>query len=234
MNSPSVASASTGGNPFLALNDDALRDFFELMGHIDPPHRRVHEFIDPGEVRFRLGWIYLTHVNQRWRRLLLAMPSLWARVFANMPASAYEETFSRAGDASWHLSFNNEPSSRRQKLVTLAQSHMEQVRALRVSDPTDTSDWVSTLHDRNLPELVTLDISQDPMPDSDILLRCPNLRDCTLYNLPAQFIEPSLRRLVMRGDPALPDSVPTLLDTLVSLPYLEELELELLSRKPLV
>lgn len=202
------------------------------MSVIDPPRPRANEIIGPREIRFRLGWIYLTHVNQRWRRLLLAMPQLWAKVFSVMPESALEETLSRAGDAPWHVNLDNNPHSQRYKrLMALAQSHLERVRVL--CNP-NMFEWSIALHDKHLPELIKLDVTQQYTESHDIIIRSPSLEDCTLRYLPAQLIAPNLRRLVMRGNPGIPSSTTQFLDTLSTLPYLEELELSLLAKEPLV
>lgn len=204
------------------------------MSSIDPPHYTHHRANGVLQARFCLGWVHLAHVNRRWRRLLLAMPPLWAKVFSTLPGPpALEEALSRAGNAPLHIILDDEPDFQRtQRLLALALSQMERVEVLH--NP-NAFDWIAVLHDRNLPKLVHLDITQHPQPASDFLLRSPSLQDCTLRCLPAQLITPeSLRRLVMEGSPALTSSTSLFLDTLRSMPTLEDLDLTLSADRPLV
>ena len=118
--------------PLNKLNDDVLCELFEIMSKIDPPRPRTNEIIGPGEVRFRLGWIHLTHVQRRWRRLLLSRRSLWAKVFSVMPESALDETMLRAGDALWEIHLDYNPYSQRYKKLMALES-VEAAHALRYS-----------------------------------------------------------------------------------------------------
>ncbi|VDB86469.1 unnamed protein product [Peniophora sp. CBMAI 1063] len=216
-------------NSFSALNDDVLCEFFELMSDIDPPRARANEVIGPGEVRFRLGWIYLTHVNRRWRQLLLSLHSLWAKVFSVMPESALDEALSRAGNAPLHITLDhNQYSPRYKKLTALATTAMGRVSVL--SNP-NTFNWYTSLHDKDLPNLLALDILQKTQPSSNMLLRAPKLQSCKLYNMPTMVIAPHLRRLVVEH--SLPSPVHCFLDMLNNLSHLEHLDVILLAKGPI-
>lgn len=75
------------------LPDDIIYELFYIVAEFDPPQiARVQEdgsYVKPGS----LGWIRMTHVCRRWRRLGLDMSKLWAGIVCVFPPGV--ETIAR-------------------------------------------------------------------------------------------------------------------------------------------
>ena len=68
------------------LSDDVLRELFDTVADIDPPRTSFHDDDDSDTEDGSLGWIRMTHVCRRWRRIGLDMSVLWARIICMFPA----------------------------------------------------------------------------------------------------------------------------------------------------
>ncbi|VDB94976.1 unnamed protein product [Peniophora sp. CBMAI 1063] len=74
--------------PVFRLERDSLAIIFELLANYEAPSKKS------------LGWMRLAHVCSAWRRVVLSLPSLWARdAYALGPSVATGHTLARAQDA---------------------------------------------------------------------------------------------------------------------------------------
>ncbi|KZV66075.1 hypothetical protein PENSPDRAFT_655162 [Peniophora sp. CONT] len=98
----------------LHLNDDCLHLLCDAASLVHPPHWKFtvsndHDWTplsthdnryDPSEQRFCLGWVLLSHVCRRLRRICLDSPALWAGAILALPSvNAWNTSLERARDS---------------------------------------------------------------------------------------------------------------------------------------
>ncbi|KAI0040846.1 hypothetical protein FA95DRAFT_1471006, partial [Auriscalpium vulgare] len=79
------------GLPVARLPTEVLTAIFALLVISSPPYTVCR--------RLYLGWIYVTHVSQRWRHVALECPSLWVYLPLDLGNKCLQAMLSRAKSA---------------------------------------------------------------------------------------------------------------------------------------
>ncbi|VDC03516.1 unnamed protein product [Peniophora sp. CBMAI 1063] len=218
-------------SPIDRLQDDVLFEVFEWLAILDPP--------GPSEKygECSLGWIAASHICQRWRRIILSMPLIWAKCAGTFPYSphACEAIIERSGEAPltfwpcydegrWKLwgtiGLSNE-------LSYIANQHLERVVSIAGYGGWDNPPAYEAFAGRSAPQMRVLyvfDHSEDFAWTE--ALDAPRLEILMLYRSFFNIHAPSLRslRINLTHGPFVP-SYHYVLDLLEGCSLLEELNL---------
>ncbi|VDB92290.1 unnamed protein product [Peniophora sp. CBMAI 1063] len=224
--------------PIMNLKGDILLELFALIATTDVPH--VLPWVDPGPLKYHLGWVRLTHVCRLWRVILVnEMPQLWADAVCRMPP-AQNTMLGRARGRPLTLNLNislgqylNLPSGHvhHERLYNFALANIAQAEAFHALHATLDRDWPLVLADRRVPLLKYLELKRQPRGDDDSrpVLKsfdAPNLLWVRLQDIAMTFTSTSIRHLYIFGHQIFCNPDWSILDVLSRLPLLEWLELD--------
>ncbi|VDB92295.1 unnamed protein product [Peniophora sp. CBMAI 1063] len=231
--------ASSSAVPIAGLKHDILLELFALIAATDVPH--ALPWVDPGPLRYHLGWVRLTHVCRLWRVILVdEMPQLWADAVCRIPP-AHDIMLTRARDRPLTLNLNislgqnlNLPSGHihHERLYNFALANIGQAEAFHALHATPDRDWVPVLDGKHLPSLKYLELIQRQPRRGDrripVLrsLDAPNLLWANLEDISLTFTSTTLRHLCIFGHQMFCNPEWSILDVLGRLPLLEWLSLD--------
>lgn len=235
--------------PFVdRLPEDVLHIIFCWLSVVNKPAltARLIEAEDRHVIETLPGWLYASHVCQRWRGLILRMPLLWAGIAGGVFASrtACETIIERAGEAALHFwgwqflvqdyrgfrSIDQLVQTAHTTVAQLAPRYLFRLErlALRIDDQAveygDTN--VPIISDHRLPQLKELYVDHyDNINYTDLALDAPMLVSLRMNRVFLSFRAPNLRYLRIDRDMGHPVPLETLLTNLACSCLLEELEL---------
>ncbi|VDB99761.1 unnamed protein product [Peniophora sp. CBMAI 1063] len=251
----------------LDLNDDALHVLLWVTAWVHPPHwefqgsGQPHDWephslsnyptyleTHPGP-KFCLGWVYLSQVCRRLRRICFASSALWGGIVLALPSlSSMESLLVRAHQAplrlslpstDWRTPFANpaDPYWHGYRARTaFAVKHFERAVSLEVhrAGAPHLVDWQPLLCGHPLPYLRHLAIYQPHYPGRPrrFYLNTPNLVHATIdgglfpsFTYPLRLLRKLSISLHPRGSLSLGSNAP-ILNILSGTPLLEELSLQ--------
>lgn len=216
-----------------SLPPELLAEVFVILADCDLPSSRS------------LGWVRLSHVDRRWRHVILQLAPLWSNILAAFPTSdtAHDIILERAGPNApltfWPPAWRESSYSSADGYLSLATRVLARAQVHRTAalahytdaDVDDHDDWTALLGGQTLPHLSALElISAASNIGLDLpAFTAPKLRSLVFQDLFVPFHAPSLRSLslVMSCDADARRCIPlgTLLDALEPCQELEELDL---------
>lgn len=219
-----------------SLPDDVLCAIFAASAELDPPYRVQNE----RNTVVHLGWVTLTHVDRRWRAILLTLSPLWADIICEFPKAACE-MIARARDVplTFNIAYNVLHEDNEEYLVQFALSKISQIRRLQVGSSRNDVDaryqdaLTEALTNQPLPLLEELELyfesyvtgSPTGCLDPYLLLCAPALRSFTHSTL-FSFACPMLTSLDTTVDGVDIESSPRyLIDMLRAFPLLQTMRL---------
>ncbi|VDC06513.1 unnamed protein product [Peniophora sp. CBMAI 1063] len=165
------------------LHDDNLILIFEMAAELDAPDAYT---------TFQLGWISLSHVNRRWRLLLLDQPVLWGRVVCEFPSrDAYRTCLYRARAAPLSLKADRDWVQMCTSVEEIA-SLIPRARKIGFADP---AAGVLTLSLEGMALPLLEDLKTVRCHSMNKGLVAPSLRRLSIYTIPFSISAPHLRTL---------------------------------------
>ncbi|KZV72502.1 hypothetical protein PENSPDRAFT_750949 [Peniophora sp. CONT] len=189
------------------LSDDIIYEVFYALAAIDHPHTTGYKSERRTTNFGRIGWIVMTHVCKRWRRIGLDMSTLWAEIVCLFPLGVetiVQRTkttpltldFVDLGDPDemWDIALKLDLFPRARTLNRIHNMHIDGPSAL---------DWSLTLLNRHLPQLREMNVFvynfTDPAHTQLNPLSAPELRSLSI-NVPLAITAPLLSSLRASGD----------------------------------
>ncbi|KZV64516.1 hypothetical protein PENSPDRAFT_757227 [Peniophora sp. CONT] len=223
----------------MSLKEDILFELFTLIAATDVPHPLP--WVNPGPLKYYLGWVRLTHVCRLWRAILVdEMPGVWAAAVCRLP-SAHSIMLARARNRPLTLNLNislNEnlclPSGHihHERLYKFAIVNLAQADAFHALYGIPDRNWVPVLEDQHLPLLKYLELKQKQSHGHDSRLAMlhsfdtPNLVWARLEDIAITFTSTTIRHLSVLGHVMFCTPEWSILDVLSRLPLLEWLSLD--------
>ncbi|VDC06512.1 unnamed protein product [Peniophora sp. CBMAI 1063] len=205
--------------PIDVLDDDVLVEIFQISALLDYPTRFG-----------KLGWIRLTHVNRRWRTLLLDQQALWGHIICSFVSrEAFRVILSRSRNAPLSLNLDLPWIERH---TTIEEFASLLPRARDIHDASSNSGVGSAripLAGLKMPFLEHAFIVSCYSPGSALI--APSLRCLSTCKLPCSISAPNLRILGL-SLPAQEANAQHLPDLLATFPALEEFTIHLIDAKP--
>ncbi|KAI0263172.1 hypothetical protein BC834DRAFT_887656 [Gloeopeniophorella convolvens] len=218
--------------PISSLPSDILARIFEQLVPDYPPDRWE---------RIKLGWIIVTQVCQRWRRVAVEEAKLWVEPVFSLGPKWVSEMTARAQGAPVEINFPDlDPKFEATESLYLEtiRKHLSHIRTLKFPKYPQLSTTSTDLFDSPAPLLESFVMGQEPfrvLPGSRLFAgEAPNLRTISLCHISspwASFPHTSLSKLKVVFPKAVPssqerclnDSTADLLTLLTHSPALEEL-----------
>ncbi|KAI0031645.1 hypothetical protein K488DRAFT_86614 [Vararia minispora EC-137] len=222
--------------PISRLPVELLHRIFCLVADDYPPRPYDSELDRAGH----LGWISLTHVCQRWRNVLLDMPSLWATCTCHF-SCAMKEFVSRAqrSPITLHLDTRRVRPTLAPSIFSTTLSYIRLGASVDLTLPVEFQEtlvYVLTTYDLPAVEILNLNVLRDPKEKSLPLaqlelprLQAPKLRQCRMTNVLIPLAAPALTHLELVRDTAKDVGFAqpaAFISVLTSAPHLETLRVE--------
>ncbi|KAI0262736.1 hypothetical protein BC834DRAFT_373433 [Gloeopeniophorella convolvens] len=167
----SLASLKSRRNNFLTINrlsSEILLHLFHFHASIEPP----------GSPTNSLGWIAVTHVCRKWRRVALEDSALWGNIGFALGSTWVAEMFSRARMTPLDITISQ--SVARLDNLAVLPSHQSHVRSLGLEVPAESRQCVNQILSTAAPALENLSITSRN-PDGEAAMDFDIAIDTTLF-----------------------------------------------------